>query len=381
MKNKLVYQCAWVFLGLLAAMPYGSWAAIDLLETSSIEHTRANQALLLDIDISEKTILAVGEHGIVLLSENTGGSWQQQATPVSVLLTAVALVNPSTAITVGHDGVILRSTDSLSGWRKVFDGYRLNEQVLRQATDRLRMANLRLREASGADHRVEMSDQVYDAEVALDIARDDSVIGPAVPLLDVMFIDATTGFAVGAYGVLLETTDGGESWQLISNRFESPFDLHFNALHKDDQGDLFIAGEGGSVFRSRDSGRSWVSISTPYAGSLFGIVSSKIGEEHYLLAFGLRGHVFRSTDQGDSWQTIATGTEATLSAGSVLHDGGVVLVGSSGILLTSADGGRSFSKYFQRDQLPSSSIIVKNQQELLVVGMGGIKTIMPSLLK
>lgn len=381
MKNKLVYQSVWVLLGLLAAMPYSSRAATDLLETLSIEHTRASQALLLDIAISEQTILAVGEHGIVLLSTDTGETWQQQETPVSVLLTAASLVSSTTAVAVGHDGVILRMTDSLSGWRKVYDGYKLNEQALQLAKDRLRKANSRLQEANTTDLREEMLDLVDDANMALDIVRDDGLIGPAIPLLDVMFINDTTGFAVGAYGVLVETTDSGKSWRLISNRFASHIDLHFNALHKDALGDLFIVGESGSAFRSRDNGVSWTSTPTPYSGSLFGIVSSNDEKENYLLTFGLRGNVFRSTDQGGSWQAIATDTTATLSAGRILDDGSVVLVGSSGIVLISKDGGRSFSRHFRLDQLPSSAVIAKNQQELLVVGMGGIKPITPSLLK
>ena len=56
---------------------------------------------------------------------------------------------------------------------------------------------------------------------------------------------------------------------------------------------LYVAAEGGQLYRSDDRGASWRVLPSPYEGSFFGLVPIR-GEG--LLAFGLRGHLFRSAD-------------------------------------------------------------------------------------
>ncbi|MCT6967273.1 WD40/YVTN/BNR-like repeat-containing protein, partial [Salmonella enterica] len=50
------------------------------------------------------------------------------------------------------------------------------------------------------------------------------------PLLDVWFNDANHGLAVGAYGALIETTDGGKTWEDVSERLDNEDQFHLNAI-------------------------------------------------------------------------------------------------------------------------------------------------------
>ncbi len=61
---------------------------------------------------------------------------------------------------------------------------------------------------------------------------------------------------------------------------------------------LYMAAEGGQLYRSDDRGASWRALPSPYEGSFFGLVPIR-GEG--LLAFGLRGHLYRSADAGETW--------------------------------------------------------------------------------
>lgn len=152
-------------------------------------------------------------------------------------------------------------------------------------------------------------------------------------MLDVTFLDAQHGFAVGAYGALLETTDGGQHWQDVAERLDNPDQLHLNGIaHVRDAG-LFIVGEQGGMFRSTDNGQTWAKVQGPYEGSLFGVIGT--ARPQTLLAYGLRGNLFRSSDFGDSWQPIelkaARGTlEFGLAGATLVDDGSLVLVGNGG---------------------------------------------------
>ncbi len=83
-------------------------------------------------------------------------------------------------------------------------------------------------------------------------------------LLDVWFADGKRGVAIGAYGLFMETSDGGTSWQpgMISEN-----DFHHNAIAESPDGRLYIAGEFGSIIRSSEAGRTWTEIDSPYESS------------------------------------------------------------------------------------------------------------------
>ena len=129
--------------------------------------------------------------------------------------------------------------------------------------------------------------------------------------MDLWFYDANQGFAIGAYGMIFRTEDGGKNWQSYNAKLPNPERLHLNSITQVGPNALTIVGEMGLFLRSDDLGKTWVKQYSPYEGSLFGLVASG---EHQLL-FGLRGHVYHSNDAGISWQAVATHNEQTLLGG------------------------------------------------------------------
>jgi photosystem II stability/assembly factor-like uncharacterized protein len=186
------------------------------------------------------------------------------------------------------------------------------------------------------------------------------------PLLDVWFADANNGYAIGAYGSFYETADGGASWR---PRKVLDGDMHLNAIARSADGKLFIAGEGGTLRRSRDRGRTWEPIASPYRGSFFGILGAKDGG---VIAFGLRGKIFRSADSGETWQPVVTARQASLMGGSALEDGSIVLVGEDGTILLSRDHGRSFAPQERAHGKTIAAFVSISPRELLLLGESGV---------
>ena len=81
--------------------------------------------------------------------------------------------------------------------------------------------------------------------------------GPADPFLDVLFTSATEGFAVGAYGMIYRTVDGGNKWQLAIAAIDNIDRYHYYALAEDAAGVLYLAGEAGLLFHSEDGGQTF----------------------------------------------------------------------------------------------------------------------------
>ena len=289
---------------------------------------RASQSLLLDVVQTAAGYFVVGERGHILVSED-GQDWKQAPVPTRSTLTSITSAD-GVLWAGGHDGVIVHSTDGGQTWT-------------RRRT------------------------QVWTPDYA------DPLDG--VPVMDVLMVDGMNGFAVGAYAMFLETTDGGVSWSprgIINYdepepeaepapeaaaeqapaaddwtfdasdlELEAESDPHLYAMARTDEGHLVIAGERGAFFRSTDGGQSWERDRLPYEGSMFGILS--FGGQH-LLVHGLRGNVLESHDLGRSWTTVETGVNTSLMGGHALANGGAILVGANGVVLTRPDGDSPFTE-------------------------------------
>ncbi|MGV8917586.1 MAG: WD40/YVTN/BNR-like repeat-containing protein [Pseudomonas sp.] len=294
----------------------------------SIESPRSSHSLLLGVTHAGARLVTVGDRGHILYSDDQGKSWTQAKVPSRQLLTAVYFADDKHGWAVGHDAQILASTDGGVTWTKQF------EDLKREA-----------------------------------------------PLLDLWFKDANTGFAVGAYAALLTTTDGGAHWQDVSDRIDNQDQFHYNGIAQIKDAGLFIVGEQGSMFRSRDEGQTWEAVKGPYQGSLFGVVGT--AKSNTLLAFGLRGNLFRSADFGDTWTQIelkgARGPlEFGLSSASLLPDGSLVLVGNGGSVMRSTDDGESFSVSNRPDRIALSGVTSDTKGDLILVGQGGVHVTSPT---
>lgn len=303
--------------------------ARDPLDRPALAAPLAAESLLLDVVVLPTgNVVCVGERGHVLLSRDQGRHFEQRIAPTRSTLTRVYFLDAERGWAVGHDEVILRTTDGGATWTRVH---------------------------YAPEHRQ--------------------------PLFDVWVGADGVGYAVGAYSAFLRTADYGATWEAVpfapaalaapKKDADGDADLgvsqpHLYGLRSAGPGRLYLAAEAGHLYRSDDTGRTWREIPSPYAGSLFGVLPL---DGDALLAYGLRGHLFRSDDAGAHWRPLAGGTDL-LSAATRLPGGGVAVVGLSGVVLLAPDG-VNFSMSRQEDRLGYSGVAVA-ADGLVLVGEGGI---------
>jgi photosystem II stability/assembly factor-like uncharacterized protein len=239
--------------------------------------------LLLDGAMAGPTIVVVGERGAVFRSTDEARTWRPALTPSRATLTGVSFaLDGKTGWAVGHDAIILATTNAGETWTRQFQGENLQDSFL-----------------------------------------------------DVLALSDTQALAVGAYGLGMRTLDGGKTWARQKIIAE---DHHLNRISRGPTGTLYLAGERGVLLRSADQGESWTPIPTPYTGSFYGVLPL---DRRTLLAYGLRGRVYRSIDDGAGWQLIET-PEPTLVATAACLRGNTILLGGSGrAVWRSADYGKT----------------------------------------
>ncbi len=297
----------------------------------------ASQSLLLDLAMAGKRLVAVGERGHVMLSDDQGQTWRQAKTvPTRAMLTAVYFVDEDYGWAVGHDETILNTVDGGETWTR--------------------------------SHFAPEAQQ---------------------PLLDLWFANRVSGIAVGAYGAYYTTNDGGRTWAgakfapaplapepgalaaAPADEYDLPPDYHLNRIVGVGNR-LYIAAERGQLYRSDNRGATWRALKSPYEGSFFGLIPIR-GDG--LLAFGLRGSLFKSADGGETWYPVETHTTAMLTDGVAINDLRVVISGLAGVLLVSGDAGASFRLTQQDDRKGLSAVLPGPPGRVVVAGEGGVRII------
>jgi photosystem II stability/assembly factor-like uncharacterized protein len=346
------------------------FALADIIETPSRPTMLAPENLLTDADRAGERIVAAGERGHIIFSDDQGENWEQAEVPVSVTLTGVDFGTEQHGWAVGHSGVVLHSGDAGESWELQLTGIRAMELVIESRNEQIDEMEQTIEEAP-EEEKADLEWALDDLLFSLENLQSDLDIGPVNPFLDVWFENQNHGFVIGAYGMILRTTDGGETWRDWSPWIENPTGFHLNSITQITGGALVIVGEAGQIFVSVDGGESWEKRESPYEGSLFGAIGT--GQVNEILVFGLRGNMFLSTDLGKSWKLIPNDVEATLNDGAVADDGRITLVGNGGTVLMSTNGGDSFRPYSRDDREGVMDVVPVSGTNLLIVGEGGVK--------
>lgn len=314
-------------LALACAAAWGAQAAADkgwrdVLDTPAARSALASRALLNGLARAGDRVVAVGQRGHIVYSDDTGKSWRQAEVPVSSDLVAVSFPTATDGWAVGHDGVVLHTKDGGQSWTTQLDGRRLGEQ--------------------GAEN----------------------------PFLDVWFRDADNGYIVGAFGLVFRTADGGAHWEPIQNIVENPKALHLYAVRGIGP-DVYIAGEQGLLLKLAQGDTTFRALELPYKGTLFGVT----GSGQTIIAHGLRGTVLRSTDGGHQWQQVPTGLQVGLTASTRDSDGRLLIVSQAGHILASRDDGASFKPVPVAGALPAAAVTVAATGTLVVAGPRGAQSL------
>ncbi|RZI39936.1 glycosyl hydrolase [Herbaspirillum sp. HC18] len=340
---------------LAMAIPMTASAAAfqDVLTAPATESALAARTLFNGVASAGKRMVAVGQRGHIVYSDDAGKTWRQAKVPVSSDLVAVAFPSPQTGWAVGHDGVVLHTADGGATWAKQLDGIGAGKLMASFYADLA---------AKGALGSPDV------AAVLADEAKRIAGQGAENPFLDVWFADDNTGYIVGAFNLIFRTTDGGKNWEPWFDRTDNPKRLHLYAI-REVGGGLYISGEQGLVLKLDETANRFKALETGYHGTYFGIT----GGDAAVVAFGLRGNVYRSADGGKQWQKIETGLQEGIVGASSCGGSRLVLISQSGRMLASDDTGEHFRPVKLKQPGPASAVLCAPGDLAVIAGMRGVQ--------
>ncbi len=200
-------------------------------------------------------VVVVGNQGVILRSGDGGASFERIELPDWPALIDVTVCPDGTFAALAYDRVVFVSDDGGRNWqrRSLNDTEETPQSITCAPDGRLWVVGSFTFIWSSADL----------GQSWQETTRDEDAI-----LTTVQFFDAHNGIITGEFGTVLETTDGGATWEALP-----PLPDEFypqEALFRDRQHG-WVIGLGGSVLHTSDGGRNWNLQPTGTQVSLFGI--------------------------------------------------------------------------------------------------------------
>ncbi|MBL8810983.1 MAG: hypothetical protein JNM43_12465 [Planctomycetaceae bacterium] len=318
----------------------------------------ADDAALFDLCAVGSQVWAVGDHGVVCSSLDGGATWSTQMTPFPCRLTSVCfLTNRIGWIggirfdrgVAGGEPVLLATRDGGQSWKDLADESRNTPGLLGAAAqlpgilsiqyfgldDAVAVTLPRSSKTSStlfrsADGGISWEPIDADQPVApwlggAFISPDEGIIvgqrlqyasivsnqavvvnAPQATLRSVRgaSLDADgQGWIAGDGGQLLETSNGGVTWNIPAGELPEGLADVFDARSITHREDLVVAAgvPASMVLRSSDAGATWEVAKVPANGHIHRIRASADRE---LFAVGSFGQILRSLDEGATWECV-----------------------------------------------------------------------------
>jgi photosystem II stability/assembly factor-like uncharacterized protein len=227
---------------------------------------------------------AVGEAGTILGTYDGGLSWWTSNSNVGYWFQSVSTIDNNNAFVVGFD--------PFNGYAKIF------------------------RTTTGGTYWDQLWGNVYTT------------------LNSVSFSDPLHGTAVGRFGTVIRTNDGGVNW---TPQTASTYDLQGVNFINNNTG--WIVGALGTIRKTTNGGVNWFNQQSPDTNKLFCV---SFYNESYGSAVGADGIIINTTDGGFNWRRCESHVQVALNGVSQTSGYNITVVGNMGTIIRSNDGGNSF---------------------------------------
>jgi photosystem II stability/assembly factor-like uncharacterized protein len=326
---------------------------IAVLDTPAIPVLNPAGVSLEAVTLAGSRLVAVGEHGVIIYSDDNAATWKQASVPVDVLLTSVAFATPMIGWAAGNFGVILKTEDGAKTWQMQLNGIQAAALTLQAA-------------------RLAVAQNFNSPGTPLAIRRANIFVsdGPNKPFTSVLVFDANKVIVFGASRLTMITTDGGKTWADWSLHIGDPLSHTLYAATAIGSS-VYVVGEQGLMFCSTDGGNSFPPLNSPTTTTLFGVFAAKDGS---IIVYGVAGTAFRSPDGGKTWAAVNINAPDDLLCAVVLDTGEIVIASEADLFYISQDNGVNFTLVPNAAPGSTFDMVEISNKQLILAGGGGIVT-------
>jgi len=306
------------------------------------------------------------DNNVLLKTIDGGKTWTQIKTDATLPYNSVYFVDKDTGFVFGEDGIVLRTTDGGYNWdtRSIdsYIGFYMDVFFFTAAAFIDKNTGFLV----GGGY---YGNELY---MTSDCGRtwewNEQIIIPKIytGLNDINFIDKYHGCIAGDDGVLLITTDGGNTWR----RDTVGGYYNYSACFTDTLTGWACGGNsmndanyGGFIYNTKDGGVNWTKTNRNF-GQLFKV---RFSDKSNGWIIGQAGFLYRTTDGGNNW---AEQRERLYNFNSIyfVDENTGWAVGGSGIILHTTDGGDMWEEQNSNTNAGLASVYAIDQNNIWSVG-------------
>jgi len=304
--------------------------------------------------INSNSAVAVGDEGAIVKTTDKGISWSLIDDYTGNCYNKALFVNENIGFVIGRDGALLRSSDGGNTWT-VF---------------RMDIGNLK-----GIDFIDNQTGWMCDEDGRAMKTTDAGLtwtsqyIGEGLLLSDIHFIDEMRGWVVTMYGVMYYTTDGGINWTVRMPNIDGISTIEFIDNYRG-----FAMCNDDSFVRTTDGGITWDSIvSLNYY--IYGIYDICFVDSLNGWISGCQGASLKTSDGGYNWEDYSTPGDSAFFSVNFFDSLNGIGVGYKGTVAVTTNGGKNWSNSKNSNIYRLNDVFCLNKNTVFAVGdNGGIKT-------
>lgn len=283
----------------------------------------------------------VGDAGTILVTTNGGRTWETQTSPVTVNLNGVRFLNASQGWIVGNFDTaagrttILATTNGGASWSRVMaplpEANLFGLDVTNDGGTQLTAVGV------GNQPTILRS---TDGGTTWTAQSPPPALDPIVSLQAVEFVNASIGWIVGTFGTVLSTTNGGATWTQRAAPVGSA-NLYAVAFPNTTVG--WAVGQGSVLIKSTDGGNNWLAQVSPVQGDLNGL-AVLANDTQRAWAVGAGGALILTTNGGSTWTAASASSNAAYNAVDFVNSSQGWIVGANGTMLRTTNGGLTWTR-------------------------------------
>ncbi|RJP63777.1 MAG: T9SS C-terminal target domain-containing protein [Ignavibacteriales bacterium] len=258
----------------------------------------------------------VGTEGTILHTTNSGTTWHSQSSGTTNKLNGVSFIDSNNGIVVGENGIILKTTDGGNNWASLSIGsyYNLFNVQLIDINNYIVIGDGVILKTT--DSGINWETQRFDYQY----------------LFGISFPNYNNGIVVGWYGRILKTSDSGINWDTQQlNSLYYLRDVYFTDFNN---GTIIgNTGYNGLILHTTNGGQTWSTFETSKVNPLAVCFSDKDNG----IIVGINGKIIRTTDAGENWISQPLDVKTNFNDITFADNKNGWIVGNGGIILHTTD--------------------------------------------
>jgi photosystem II stability/assembly factor-like uncharacterized protein len=296
---------------------------------------------------------AVGSYGLILKTTNGGSSWSTLTSGTTNSLMSVFFTSATTGFVSGNSGTILKTTDGGSHWNYQF--------ISANSPQNLYSIHF-LNDNSGiavGDYGTIAT--TTNGGVSWSAVSKGVATFTAVCSADDQTLFMTSGRQFGETGMLYMSPDAGSNWHLLSSQTNQ--DL--TAVYFPNSLNGCAVGWFGTILTTNDGGENWKEVSFSMNKKNYTSVFFPTQNTGYI--GGWDGTLLKTTDGGEKWTSKTSGIQTDIESIYFTDELTGYAVGEGTISKTS-NGASSWTKQFDNSAARISSVYFTGKESGFAVG-------------